>query len=187
MSATCSTLDLDAYEATREAVSADPDKGRGSFETVTEWQDGAQAVTRARSFTLQTDEPAPLGGKDEHIDPMELLLASLGTCLTIGWVTQARKRGIDYRNLSIRVNAPFDLRGYLGIEPDVRPGFQSLDYVVEVDSDADAATLEEIRIEAERTSPMFDNILNATAIRGRVDLPVEGAGESRAAHGGARP
>lgn len=169
MAASCTTLDLDAYEATRKAVSADPAKGKGSFETVTEWQDGAQAVTRARSFTLRTDEPAPLGGKDEHIDPMELLLASLGTCLTIGWVTQARKRGIDYRGLKIRVTAPFDLRGYLGIDVAVRPGFQALDYVVEVDSDADPATLEEIRVQAERTSPMFDNILNATAISGRVE------------------
>lgn len=165
----CASLDIEAYDATKGAVAADPEKGKGSFETVTEWQDGAQAVTRARSFTVQTDEPAPLGGKDEHIDPMELLLASLGTCLTIGWVTQARKRGIDYRDLKIRVTAPFDLRGYLALDESVRPGFTSLDYTVEVDSDAAPSVLEEIRVEAERTSPMFDNILNATAIKGQVD------------------
>lgn len=164
----CASLNIQAYDATRETVAADPKKGYGSFETVTEWKDGAQATTRARSFTLQTDEPKPLGGKDEHIDPMELLLASLGTCLTIGWVTQARKRGIDYRDLKIRVEAPFDLRGYLGLDEEVRPGFTSINYTVEVDSTADSSTLEEIRREAERTSPMFDNILNATSIKGRV-------------------
>jgi uncharacterized OsmC-like protein len=165
----CNSLDIEAYDATKEAVVADPENGKGSFETVTEWQDGAQAVTRARSFTLQTDEPAPLGGKDEHIDPMELLLASLGTCLSIGWVTQARKRGIEYRDLKIRVKAPFDLRGYLALDEAIRPGFTSLDYTVEVDSDVDPSVLEEIRIAAERTSPMFDNILNATAVTGRVE------------------
>ena len=173
----CASLDIEAYEATKQAVAADPDKGKGAFETVTEWQDGAQAITRARSFTLQTDEPAPLGGKDEHIDPMELLLASLGTCLSIGWVTQARKRGIDYRDLKIRVKAPFDLRGYLALDEAVRPGFMSLDYTVEVDSDADPAVLEEIRLEAERASPMFDNILNATGIQGRVESKTAGAAE----------
>ena len=164
----CATLDIQAYDATRKAVAADPEKGKGDFETVTEWQDGAQAVTRARSFTLQTDEPTPLGGKDEHIDPMELLLASLGTCLTIGWITQARKRGIEYRNLKIRVKAPFDLRGYLALDGTIRPGFTSIDYAVEVESNVNPSVLEEIRVQAERTSPMFDNILNATAIKGRV-------------------
>jgi uncharacterized OsmC-like protein len=169
----CGTLGIDTFEKTKSQVSANPEVGKGHFETVTEWRDGAQAVTRARSFTLETDEPTALGGKDQHIDPMELLLASLGTCLTIGWVTQARLRGLDYRNLRIRVNAPFDLRGYLNLDPKVRPGFSELQYTVEVDTDADAATLEEIRQAAERFSPMFDNILNPTAISGRVTKPHE--------------
>jgi uncharacterized OsmC-like protein len=164
----CSTLGIDTFEKTKAQVSANPEAGKGRFETVTEWRDGAQAVTRARSFTLETDEPAALGGKDQHIDPMELLLAALGTCLTIGWVTQARLRGLDYRHLRIKVSAPFDLRGYLNLDPKVRPGFSDIQYTVEVDTDADATTLEEIRRATERNSPMFDNILNPTAISGRV-------------------
>ena len=44
----CSSLNLEAYDATKEAVAADPEIGKGSFETITEWTDGAQAVTRAR-------------------------------------------------------------------------------------------------------------------------------------------
>lgn len=161
-------LNLEAYEATRDAVSRDPDAGKGSFEAITEWREGAQAVTRARSFTIETDEPEALGGRDEQIDPMELLLASLGTCLTIGWVTKARQRGVDFRSLRIRVSAPFDLRGYLNTDTSVRPGFTELAYTVEVESDADADTLEEIRKAAEHSSPMFDNILNATPVRGEV-------------------
>lgn len=168
MAGTCKTLDIDAYNATRAQVAADPMAGQGNFETVTEWRDGAQAVTTARSFTIETDEPAALGGKDQRIDPMELLLASLGTCLTIGWVNQANFRGLDYRNLKIRVHAPFDLRGYLGVDGSVRPGFQEIAYTVEVDSDADPETLEAIRQAAEAGSPMFDNIFNPTAIRGEV-------------------
>ena len=164
----CGTLSIGTFEKTKEHVSSHPEAGKGFFETVTEWRDGAQAVTRARSFTLETDEPAVLGGKDQHIDPMELLLAALGTCLTIGWVTQARLRGLDYRHLRIKVIAPFDLRGYLNLDPTVRPGFSELQYTVEVDTEADATTLEEIRRAAEKSSPMFDNILNPTAISGRV-------------------
>jgi uncharacterized OsmC-like protein len=165
----CCNLDIATFQATREAVATSPEAGRGSFETVTEWRDGAQAVTRARSFVLETDEPAPLGGKDQHVDPMELLLAALGACLTIGWVTQARLRGVEFRKLRIKVRAPFDLRGYLALDPAVRPGFSQLAYTVEVETTADAATLEEIRAATERTSPMFDNILNGAPITGCVE------------------
>ena len=162
------TLDVDTLRKTKAHVSTHPEDGKGRFETVTEWRAGAQAMTRARSFTLETDEPAPLGGQDQYIDPMELLLASLGTCLTIGWVTQARLRGLDYRHLRIKVSAPFDLRGYFNLDPKVRPGFSELRYTVEVDSEADTTTLEEIRQAVERTSPIFDNILRPTAICGQV-------------------
>jgi uncharacterized OsmC-like protein len=167
MQRSCTNLDLNTMLKTKDHVAADPDSGKGTFETVTEWRD-AVAVTRARSFTVETDEPAPLGGTDSAIDPMELLLASLGTCLTIGWVTHANRRGIDFRNLQITVRAPYDLRGYLGLDSAVRPGFTNLEYDVEVDSDADPAVLQEIKAAAEQGSPMLDNIRNPTPITGAV-------------------
>lgn len=168
MARSCTTLDIDTMNQTKEYIAKNPEAGKGAFEAVTEWQDGAMAVTKARSFTIKTDEPAPLGGTDSAIDPMELLLASLGTCLTIGWVTHARKRGIDYRDLKIKVRAPYDLRGYLALDGQVRPGFLNLEYDVEVDSDADPKVLEEIKRAAEAGSPMLDNIRNATPISGKV-------------------
>lgn len=168
MAGSCMNLDIKTMEKTKAHIAENPADGQGAFESVTEWQDGAVAMTRARSFTLKTDEPTPLGGTDSAIDPMELLLASLGTCLTIGWVTHANQRGIDFRDLKIKVKAPYDLRGYLGLDDKVRPGFMNLEYTVEVDSDADPAVLEEIKAASEAGSPMFDNILNGTPIQGRV-------------------
>lgn len=165
---TCTNFDLAALRATRDAVAADPSVGRGAFTTVTRWEDAARARTTARSFAIETDEPAPLGGTDRAVDPMELLLASLGTCLTIGWVTQAAKRGVDFRELTIEVRGEYDLRGYLALDDDVRPGFSEIGYLVRVDSDAPADVLDEIRLAAERTSPMFDNIVNASPVAGNV-------------------
>jgi putative redox protein len=168
MSKSCATLDVAAYETTKAAVTADPSIGTGTFKTVTSWQDGALASTTARSFVLQTDEPAPLGGTDTAIDPMELVLAAVGTCLTIGWVTQAAQRGIDYRDLRIEVEGDYDLRGYLALDSQIRPGFAGVSYSVHVDTDAPPQVLEEIRAAAEATSPMFDNVRNATPVTGTV-------------------
>jgi len=164
----CTTLDLETFKKTKEHLTNNPEDAKGTFSAITKWQGGAQAVTSARTFTIKTDEPAPLGGQDAHIDPMELLLAALGSCLTIGWVTQANLRDVDFSDLEIKVEAPFDLRGYLDIEPGVRPGFGGLSYTVDVKSDASAQILEEIRAAAEKGSPMFDNIINMTPIEGRV-------------------
>jgi uncharacterized OsmC-like protein len=105
---------------------------------------------------------------------MELLLAALGSCLTIGWVKQAQLRGVTLRHLRVRVEAPYDLRGYLEMADGVRPGFSRLSYHVEVDADASPVLLAEIKAAAERTSPLLDNILNATPLTGSISVVIGG-------------
>lgn len=83
-------------------------------------------------------------------------------------MTHAAKRGVDLRDLTIEVRGEYDLRGYLALDDDVRPGFSEIGYSVNVESDASIDVLEEIRLAAERTSPMFDNIVNASPVGGNV-------------------
>lgn len=168
MTRSCFSLDMETFDQTKQAIRNDPKLGQGTFRTVTEWVDGSLARTTARSFTIETDEPAPLGGTDTAIDPMELLLAAVGTCLQIGWVTHANRRGIDFRSLRIETQGAYDLQGYLGLDPDVPPGYLNISYTVEVDSDADPGVLEEIRVAAENGSPVTQNVLKGTPIRSEV-------------------
>jgi uncharacterized OsmC-like protein len=159
---------MDTFEKTKEAIRNDPNLGKGTFSTVTEWVDGSLARTTARSFTIETDEPAPLGGTDKAIDPMELLLAAVGTCLQIGWVTHANRRGVDFRSLRIETRGDYDLQGYLALDRSIPPGFTNISYTVEVDTDADPALLEEIRAAAENGSPVTQNVLKGTPIQSDV-------------------
>lgn len=99
---------------------------------------------------------------------MELLLAAVGTCLQIGWVTHANWRGIDFRSLRIETTGDYDLQGYLGLDPGVPPGYFNISYIVEVDSDADPAVLEEIRVAAENGSPVTQNVLKGTPLHSEV-------------------
>lgn len=168
MTKSCFSIDLDTLNQTRDAVADDPSAGRGAFTTVTQWEDGARARTTARSFVIDTDEPTPLGGTDRAIDPMELILASVGTCLSIGWVTHAAQRGVEFRDLRIEVTGDYDLNGYLGLDESVRPGFTGISYSVHVDTDADAAVLDEILEAAQAGSPMVDNVINRTSLTGAV-------------------
>lgn len=168
MTRSCFNLDMDTFEQTKEAIRNDPKLGKGTFSAVTEWVDGSVARTTARSFTIDTDEPTPLGGTDKAIDPMELLLAAVGTCLQIGWVTHANRRGVDFRSLRIETKGDFDLQGYLALDRSLPPGFVKISYQVEVDTDADPAVLEEIRMAAENGSPVAQNVLKGTPIQSEI-------------------
>jgi len=96
---------------------------------------------------------------------MELLLAAVGGCLQIGWVTHANRRGVDFRSLRIETRGDYDLSGYLALDQSLPPGFLNISYTVEVDTDADPAVLEEIRVAAENGSPVTQNVLRGTPIQ----------------------
>lgn len=107
------------------------------------------------------------GGKDSGIDPIELLLGSVASCVAIGFATQAAKRGIDFQDFNIETEGDIDVRGYLGLEG-ARPGFQNIRYVVRVKSNASEEELKEIMKIAESTSPMFDNVSRGVPISSRL-------------------
>ena len=169
MAKSCFTLDIDNFNDFAKRVQDDPSEAHFEFSTTTRWQGGAIAETEARGRTIATDEPEALGGQDSAIDPVELLLASLGSCLSIGLVTQAAKRDVEFKDFEIDVTGTMDLRGYLDVDDEVRPGFTELEYTVRIDSDADPEVLREILEAAEKGSPMYDNILNGVPISANLE------------------
>ena len=170
MAKSCFSLNIDNYQNLVERVQDDPDAAHFAFTATTRWQGGAITETEARGRTIAADEPEDLGGQDSALDPVELLLASLGSCVSIGLVTQAAQRGIDFDDFEIEVTGELDLRGYLGVDDSVRPGYKNLEYTVRIESDASEETLREILEAAERTSPMFDNISNGVPISSSLEV-----------------
>lgn len=162
-------IDLGAFEEFVRKVQENPEAARFAFRTVTYWEGGAVTRTEARQFQIKADEPSDLGGTDSAPDPVELLLASVATCFAIGFVTQAARRGIDFRDLQIVTEGELDLRGYLGLDPTVRPGYTRIAYTVKVDTDADPAVLEVIRQLAHRLSPMIETVSHGVPVEGRVE------------------
>lgn len=166
----CMTLNLGNYMSFLRSVQEDPSRARFSFSTRTHWKGGAQTETTARGRTIAADEPEAFGGQDSAADPVELLLAALASCVSIGLVTQAAKRGIDFEDFEVDVRGDMDLRGYLGLDEEVRPGYDNITYTVRVKTDAPAEVIEEMLRASERTSPMFDNIRNGVGITSVVEV-----------------
>lgn len=159
----CLNIDIGKMNEFIDAVKKNPEKGRFTFKTETFWQDGSVSKTKARKFEIKTDEPELLGGKDSGIDPIELLLASVSSCVSLGFATQAAKHGLNVEDFTIETEGDIDVRGYFGIDG-ARPGFQDIRYTIKVKSNASEEALKKILEIAESTSPMVDNVSNGVRI-----------------------
>jgi len=78
------------------------------------------------NFILEGDEPVAYLGSDKVPNPVETILAALGSCLAIGFAYNAAARGINLDALDILLEGDLDLRGFLGISDKVRPGYQNI-------------------------------------------------------------
>jgi putative redox protein len=60
-------------------------------------------VRYSEGQTLVTDEPAALGGDDAGPDPYTLLLAALGSCISMTVTLYARRKGWPLRRVRVRL------------------------------------------------------------------------------------
>ena len=111
-----------------------------------------------RRFSIDVDEPFELGGTNRFANPQEHLLAALNACMMVGYVAQCAVRGINLENLEIETEGDIDLRGFLGLDPRCRAGYESLRYTVRIRGDGTREQFEEVHAAVMATSPNFYNL-----------------------------
>jgi uncharacterized OsmC-like protein len=97
-------------------------------------------------------------------------MAALNACMTVGYVAIAASKGITVNKLEINTTGELDLRGFLGLDETVNPGYDEIEYSVFIDADATPEQLEEIHNAVIQTSPNFANL--SLAIRMKPKLVV---------------
>ena len=85
--------------------------------------------------------------------------------MTVGYVAQCAIRGITLEALQIETEGEIDLRGFLGIDPNVAAGYESLRYTVRIKGNGTEAEFAEIHEAVMATSPNFYNIATAVALK----------------------
>jgi uncharacterized OsmC-like protein len=169
-------INIDDLVALRARVEQGASKGKTNWRVTTTWQ--GQTRSRAevsgfaiggeevsRQFAFDVDEPYELGGSNAFANPQEYLLAALNACMTVGYVAQCAIRGITLTQLKIETEGEIDLRGFLGIDPTVPPGYKSLSYTVRLRGDGTEEQFAEIHAAVMATSPNVYNIANAVALK----------------------
>lgn len=165
-------VDVEKLTETIETVSESPGIGKFRFYAETEWTDALHSVTsiadfdqagervHSREFHIEGDEPEQILGERTAPNAVELLLAALGSCLSVGYAANAAAMGIELEDLRFELSGEVDLRGFLGISDDIRAGYQEITVTTYVDADAPVEELENLRERVEATSPLVDNIMN---------------------------
>jgi uncharacterized OsmC-like protein len=162
-------LDLQALGEVVEAIEADATKAQVGFDVVTRWKGQTRSETTVSGFTMAgerverthtivADEPCELLGSDCAPNPQELLMAAVNACMMVGYVAGASLKGIKLDSLEIRTRGTLDLRGFLGLDDSVPPGYQSIDYDVRIAGDGSPEQFEEIHQTVMKTSPNYFNI-----------------------------
>lgn len=121
---------------------------------------GQEDTTRTEPFVLDADEPPVLLGEDHGANPVEFVLHALASCLTTSMVYHAAARGIKIDSIESRLEGDLDLRGFLGLSKDVRPGYENIRVQFTVKSGASAETLRELT----KHSPVFDIVTNPVPV-----------------------
>jgi putative redox protein len=117
------------------------------------------------------DQPVHAAGQDLGPTPLELILAAVAGCFgTIGRIL-AHQRKINLRGMRFDLQADYDPAGLLGRDPAVRPGFQALRVLVEIDADLSAEEKQAFLAEVERRCPLADNLTHGTQLHSQLVLP----------------
>ncbi len=158
-------IDESAIRALASAVQGDPEHGRVQYSAVTEWRDGAHSTSAVRGFTVPADEPASLGGTDLAPNAVELVLAALGACLTVGITYSAALKGIEIHSLSIETRGKIDLARFLGLPVETPAGYTGIRVEIRIDADAPPDAVAALAAGVIATSPVTDTL--------RRPIPVE--------------
>jgi uncharacterized OsmC-like protein len=92
------------------------------------------------------------------------VLHALAACVTAGIATGAAARNIPLHKVSSSVSADIDVRGVLGIDPDVRKGFSNVDIDFQIEADCDAAQKDALLAAGAKYSAVFDMLANPTEV-----------------------
>jgi len=124
-------------------------------------QDG-RAVLTARGLHTVVDSPPPLGGPNEAMNPVDLLLGALATCGTFVCETAARELGLELTDAVVEVEGDFDPRGVKG-EEDVSPAMQVFRVTLRL-SGVDEAGASQLAEHFRQRCPVFTTLEQAAPI-----------------------
>jgi uncharacterized OsmC-like protein len=171
-------VNVDQLVGTVKVIQDNPPIARFQFRAQNEWLNGGHSRTsiqgfygagqedssRTEPFVLEGDEPPVLLGGNAGPNAVEVILHALASCLVVGFVYNAAAQGINIESLTFDLEGDLDLRAFLGLSKDVRPGFENIRLTYQVKSDAPRERIEALCEYVQSTSPVLDMLRNPVPV-----------------------
>ena len=166
-------VNVQALLDAREALKGAPEATKFTWRASCKWQNGTHSKTDVQSFfglgqeqqhktqtSFDADHPEIFASEDKGITPIEYVLVGLASCLTAGVAAVAQNRGVQLRSVESQLEGKMDIRGILGMDADVRNGYDDIKVRFKIDSDAPKKDIEAIVAQSQKRSAVYDVIAN---------------------------
>ena len=170
-------VNVAALIAAREALTNAPHAAKFKWRAACEWKNGTYSHStvegffglgeeqrRKTTFKFDADHPEVFASEDRGATPVEYVLVGLASCLTAGVAAIAQHRGIQLRSVSATIEGGMDLQGILGIDSEVRNGFDGIKVKYKIDADASPDEIKALVAQSQKRSAVFDCITNPTNV-----------------------
>jgi uncharacterized OsmC-like protein len=177
MTTTDNGVNVQALLDAREVLRGAPEAAQFTWRASSRWQNGVHSKTTIQNFfglgeeqthktetVFDADHPEVFAAEDNGITPIEYLLVGLASCLTAGVASVAQNRGIQLRSIESTVEGNHDIRGILGVDSDVRNGFNGVKVIFNIDADASPEDIEALVAQSQKRSAVFDALTNPTDV-----------------------
>jgi putative redox protein len=151
------------------SLSAPPDPAKVPGPTVATAKLTGPQTSEAKwpKFTVISDEPTSVGGRDTAPPPSSLFVASIGFAENVIFARQAALYDVDFDALETRVEAQWNRRGMFGIE-NADPAVSSVLIETKISTNASAERIAELVRMTHQRCPMTATVAKAATVRRRL-------------------
>ena len=170
-------VNVEALLGAREVLEKAPQAAQFKWRASCEWLNGTHSrsaignffglgaeQSRIKTFTVEADHPQVFAAEDNAPTPVELVLSGLASCLTAGVAAVAQRRGIQLHSVKASLEADMDIQGILGIDDEVRNGFNNIKVTYDIDADASREDIEALVAQSQKRSAVYDIVTNPTNV-----------------------
>jgi uncharacterized OsmC-like protein len=178
-------VNVEALLAAREALKSAPEAAKFKWRASCKWLNGTHSETKIKEFdglgqgqqhktefSFDADHPEIFASEDLGITPVEYVLVGLASCLTAGVAAVAQNRGIQLRSVEAKLEGSMDIQGILGIDADVRNGYDDIKVTFNIDADASKKDIEALVAQSQKRSAVYDLVTNPTNVTVEVHTPL---------------
>ena len=170
-------VNVQALLDARAALTDAPEGAKFTWRATCEWVNGTHSKSIVKGFfglgedqnhktefKFDADHPEIFASEDNGATPVEYVLVGLASCLAAGVASVAQNRNIQLRSVKATLEGGMDIQGILGIDSDVRNGFDGIKIKYDIDADASQQDIEALVAQSQKRSAVYDIVTNPTNV-----------------------